>query len=376
AAGRGPPAATVPHSFTSSAPEPVRVFPSGVIWCTESQSRRMPCSSARRATSAGPSSLTLSSITFSRCSEISLFCRRSSVAVKESRASTMLSSSRLTRPPQSRPTTSSTKGVRGGRTRPPGRGRAPDVARRTAGCRTRAGLSRSVLWRDGRSAVVREAVGRGAPRRGARVTRAVRWPRVARAVRCRPRVTPVSCSVNWLTDPLCGPQPGRSRPRIAGDLFLSGKLGSPRDESETRLVGGDGNGQVRWAGLLRPRHEGLFDQAVFQRVVGEHGDPPAHGQRVQGCGQRAFQRRQLAVHFDTQRLEGALGGIATGAPGGRGDRRTDDVDQPSGGGDGGLPPFPDDQAGDPRREPLLAVLAQDAGQLTRRVGVHHVFGGE
>jgi hypothetical protein len=68
-------------------------------------------------------------------------------------------------------------------------------------------------------------------------------------------------------------------------------------------------------------------------VEGDDGDAAAHGERVQGRGERPLERAELVVDLDPQGLEGPLGGVATGAPGGRRDRLADQVGEPAGAGE-------------------------------------------
>ena len=56
-----------------------------------------------------------------------------------------------------------------------------------------------------------------------------------------------------------------------------------------------------------------------------------HGQPVQGARERRVQRVQLTVDFDTQGLEGPLGGIPAGAPGRGRNGIPDDTGQLAGG---------------------------------------------
>ena len=154
---------------------------------------------------------------------------------------------------------------------------------------------------------------------------------------------------------------GRSAPLVSrrncGVAALRG-----HGQAGRRLVGGQ-------------PHELPLDDAVLERVVGQHDDAAADGQHVQRGGQRPAQRAELVVHLDPQGLEGALGRVAAGAPGGRRDRVLDDRAQPLRRGDRGAGPLADHRVGDPPGEPLLAVVAQDPGEFGGRVAVDDVGGG-
>jgi hypothetical protein len=68
--------------------------------------------------------------------------------------------------------------------------------------------------------------------------------------------------------------------------------------------------------------------------------------------------------------------VGTGPPGGRGHSRLDQLGQLAGGGDGGTAACGVQHAGDAAREALLAVLAQDAGEVGPRVGGEHLRRGD
>ena len=120
-----------------------------------------------------------------------------------------------------------------------------------------------------------------------------------------------------------------------------------------------------------PLGELLLHDPVFERVVREHEHPPAGGEEVHGVLEAVAQVRQLAVDLHADRLEGAAGRVATGAPGRRRDRRLDRVDELAG---GRQRPAAQDLAGDAPGEPLLAVALDDANELGLVVVVDHVGG--
>ena len=135
------------------------------------------------------------------------------------------------------------------------------------------------------------------------------------------------------------------------------------------------DGQPGRGAGLRAGGERTLGDPVLQRVVAEHGDPSAHGQRVDRRGQGGLPGGQLAVDLDPQGLEGPLGRVPAAALRGGGDDRAEQLDEPAGGrerfGDAVL----DDGAGDRAGEPFLAVLPQDPGQVVDVVGVEDVGRG-
>ena len=132
-----------------------------------------------------------------------------------------------------------------------------------------------------------------------------------------------------------------------------------------RQVGGSGpaaGGGVAEAGL----HD-----AVLAGVVREHRAPPAGLQGGEAGVDGGRQHVELGVHGDADRLEGALGRMAAGAAGRRGDGVADDLGQLGGGGHG---TGGDDRLGDAAGEALVAEGAEQTGQLLL-VGVVHDVGG-
>ena len=72
---------------------------------------------------------------------------------------------------------------------------------------------------------------------------------------------------------------------------------------------------------------------VLERLVAHDDDPAADGERVE-CGRhRPAQHAELVVDLDAERLEGALGGVATGTAGGGRDRLAHQLGQPRGAGE-------------------------------------------
>ena len=58
---------------------------------------------------------------------------------------------------------------------------------------------------------------------------------------------------------------------------------------------------------------GMAGLAVLKRLIRHHDHSTAEIDRIERCRNGDLQRRQLGIDFDTQHLEGPLGGVATGA---------------------------------------------------------------
>ena len=95
-----------------------------------------------------------------------------------------------------------------------------------------------------------------------------------------------------------------------------------------------------------------------------------------GLFEAASQRLELVVDHDAQRLEHAARRVAGGEPGRRGDGALDDVDELPGGLEGLLGALPFDAPRDVVRVALLAVAAEDVGELADRQHVDEVGGGD
>ena len=124
------------------------------------------------------------------------------------------------------------------------------------------------------------------------------------------------------------------------------------------------------AGGALPLDEPL-DDAVFERVEGDDRQPATGRQHVDRACQGRFQRRQLVVRGDAQRLERARGGmrVAAAAPTqGAGD----DLRQPRRRLDRRPFPLVDDGAGDAPAAWFLAVAPDEVGQFPLRKRVHQV----
>lgn len=177
-------------------------------------------------------------------------------------------------------------------------------------------------------------------------------------------------------DPFDSAQPHRCGPRVLLDLGLVGPLGPAGDQAQLRLhlVGYDGQVDRRLrTGAVDER---LLDQPVLEGVVALHHDPSADRDRVQGGRDGPTKNAELVVDLDPERLEGALRRVSAGTAGRRRDHVVEQLDQAGRVGERGRLTLADDRAGDLLGELLLAVRAQDPGQVGSAVGVQHVCGGQ
>src|SRR5699024_5569963 len=85
---------------------------------------------------------------------------------------------------------------------------------------------------------------------------------------------------------------------------------------------------------------------------------------------------QFGVDLDAQTLEGAFGGVTTGAAGGGRDRLADQLGEYAGGDRGALGTTAFGAADDAGCETSLTVYTQDPGEVGGGVGVDHVGGGQ
>ena len=92
---------------------------------------------------------------------------------------------------------------------------------------------------------------------------------------------------------------------------------------------------------------------------------PPGPQHPIGLFEAAGQRLELVVDLDAQRLEDAARRVAGGEPGRRRDRALDHVDELPGGLEGLQGALALDAARDVARVALLAVAAEDVGELRR-----------
>ena len=172
-------------------------------------------------------------------------------------------------------------------------------------------------------------------------------------------------SVRSCGEPLGGTKPRAPRARVRGDLVVRRRERRPGHEAETGRLPADAHGRLRRADAAATlRGEEPLDDAVLERVVGQDDDPSARTQQVHGGGEALLERVELLVDRDPQRLEDARGRVDPAADARVGGRDAlDERRQLLGGLDRGRLAGGDDGLGDLPRGRLLAVLAEQRGQL-------------
>ena len=133
------------------------------------------------------------------------------------------------------------------------------------------------------------------------------------------------------------------------------QVGAVRLGDDRQVLGRPGGGSVG----QRP-----LDDAVLQGLVGLHHQAPSHAQAVESPGHGPLQDVELGVDGDAQRLEGPFGRVPAAAACRRGHGLTDELGHVLGTGHRipGLAAA-HDGGGDAGGEALLAVGAQNAGEL-------------
>ena len=126
---------------------------------------------------------------------------------------------------------------------------------------------------------------------------------------------------------------------------------------------GFGTGMPGGVRSTRAHGEGLLDDPVLERVEGDDGDPPAHGEGVDRGGQRALEDAELVVDLDAQRLEGPLRRVSPVRRVAAGIDVAHQFGKAAGPGERFPAALALDRRRDARGEPLLAVDAQHAGEV-------------
>ena len=127
-------------------------------------------------------------------------------------------------------------------------------------------------------------------------------------------------------------------------------------QAQTREVGRAG------AAVLAVAQEAL-DDPVLERVERDHREPAVRPQHLERRGQRALERAELVVDLDPQRLEDALGGVPLAEARRRRDRLLDRLDEVAGALERLLRAAAHDRPRDLAGVALLAVAAEDVGEL-------------
>src|ERR1051325_3119902 len=161
-----------------------------------------------------------------------------------------------------------------------------------------------------------------------------------------------------------GAQACRSCARVGGDLLLRRPDRAARPGAQRRLVAAHADrevGRARAPALLGAE-EPLRDP-VFERVEADHGEPSPRPQQLQRGGQRGLERAELVVHGDPQSLEDAPCRMAVTEARRSRNGGLDRLDELARALEGLLPPAPPARPRDLARVALLAVVAEDRGQV-------------
>ncbi len=149
---------------------------------------------------------------------------------------------------------------------------------------------------------------------------------------------------------------------LVGALLLVGELRAAHQQPQLRAVLGQFDRQAAGGGRGRAGGERALDDAVLERLVGQHDHPAADGKGTDGRRDGSCENAEFVVHLDAKRLEDALrrmAGALDRGGGGR-DQHVDELARPREGGD--LASL-DDFARVARGELFLAVLIEDAAQV-------------
>jgi hypothetical protein len=117
--------------------------------------------------------------------------------------------------------------------------------------------------------------------------------------------------------------------------------------------------------------EAALDDAVLERVEGDHAEAGAAGEAAADRVEAALERAELVVHRDAERLEDA--GRRVAATGARDDVR-DGVGEVAGGAEGTVAADVHEMGHDADGGVFLAVFAEDADEFLGRLLVHDVGG--
>src|SRR3990172_7159231 len=94
------------------------------------------------------------------------------------------------------------------------------------------------------------------------------------------------------------------------DLLRGRALWLSTDEVQPRTPTANADGQLRRTGAASSLGgEEAFDDAVFERVVADHHQPPTRPQQGEGPGKPALERLELTVDRDAQGLEDPCRGM-------------------------------------------------------------------
>src|SRR3954470_15318289 len=137
-----------------------------------------------------------------------------------------------------------------------------------------------------------------------------------KAIQCRPLTA---------TGDLEGAKLRRARARIVGNLRRVGTQRLLRQHAAERVPTAGAYRLTRRAdAIARPFAEGVLDDAILSRVVGDHAQPAAGLERITQRGQGGGERIELIVHRNPERLKQTR---EVGRTGPRSQYRADCVDE-------------------------------------------------
>ena len=170
------------------------------------------------------------------------------------------------------------------------------------------------------------------------------------------------------------PELGAAAAGVGGDLCVAGLDGSSGDQgggrsagdTEQRIVRLSRGEQVFAGGLAHER----LDLAVFEGVEGQHGEPTAGTQALEGALESLIQHAHLVIHDQPERLKNPGGRMGL-APAARayfchGVRQLLRCLESS------HRPFPFNGPRDPASLRFVAQFPKHPGQLPRRPAVYHI----
>src|SRR5579885_1369882 len=144
-----------------------------------------------------------------------------------------------------------------------------------------------------------------------------------------------------------------------------------RENVHARRATTDADGRLRRAdaaALLRL--EELLDDAIFQRMKADDGEPPTRTQECDSLWQRALQAAEFVVDGDAQRLKGACRGMDAAGPPMH--HRCHQRRQFAATLDGSLASPFDDTPRNRTRTPLLTIAIENIGKVRLIELVHQV----
>ena len=122
--------------------------------------------------------------------------------------------------------------------------------------------------------------------------------------------------------------------------------------------------------------EDVFDDAVFQGMVADHRNAPAGIEPAYRRLQTTAQNVEFSIHFDAERLERALGGMAAAPACGSGNSCFDDFDKLVACFDGSALAFAHDEIRDAAGPLLVGIHTNDPSEICCVIGVDDLCCGK